>query len=93
MEVRSQDLIQTATILSIVETDPRSPYHRKQAFDLGDAGAGSTANNLSLGCDCLGSIRYFSGWLNNEKGQPIEAPNVICMHEQVSIKNMVLGSC
>lgn len=29
--------------------DPRSPYHRKQAFDLGDAGAGSTANNLSLG--------------------------------------------
>ncbi|KFZ03572.1 hypothetical protein V502_10836 [Pseudogymnoascus sp. VKM F-4520 (FW-2644)] len=64
--------------------DPRSPYHRKQAFDLGDAGAGSTANNLSLGCDCLGSIRYFSGWLNNEKGQPIEAPNVICMHEQDS---------
>lgn len=29
--------------------DPRSPFHRKQAFDLGDAGAGSTANNLSLG--------------------------------------------
>ena len=32
--------------------DPRSPFHRKQAFDLGDAGAGSTANNLSLGM-CL----------------------------------------
>lgn len=64
--------------------DPRSPYHRKQAFDLGDAGAGSTANNLSLGCDCLGTIKYFTGWLNNEDGQPIEAPNISCMHEQVS---------
>ncbi|GAB7352695.1 hypothetical protein MBLNU459_g3054t1 [Dothideomycetes sp. NU459] len=62
--------------------DPRSPYHRKQAFDLGDAGAGSTANNLSLGCDCLGSIKYFSGWLNNDKGEPVAAENVICLHEQ-----------
>ncbi|KAJ3546099.1 hypothetical protein NM208_g2167 [Fusarium decemcellulare] len=62
--------------------DPRSPFHRKQAFDLGDAGAGSTANNLALGCDCLGLIHYFSGWLNNDKGEPVESPNVICLHEQ-----------
>lgn len=58
--------------------------HRKQAFDLGDAGAGSTANCLHLGCDCLGTIKYFSGWLNDDKGQPVEAKNVICMHEIVS---------
>lgn len=56
--------------------------HRKQAFDLGDAGAGSTANSLSLGCDCLGTIHYFSGWLNGEDGEPIAAENVICLHEQ-----------
>ncbi|KAL1297654.1 hypothetical protein AAFC00_006209 [Neodothiora populina] len=62
--------------------DPRSPFHRKQAFDLGDAGAGSTANNLSLGCDCLGAIKYFGGWLNNDKGKPVPAENVICLHEQ-----------
>ncbi|KAI9703925.1 MAG: hypothetical protein M1820_005707 [Bogoriella megaspora] len=62
--------------------DPRSPYHRKQAFDLGDAGAGSTANNLALGCDCLGVIKYFDGFLNDHKGRPIEAKNVICLHEQ-----------
>lgn len=62
--------------------DPRSPFHRKQAFDLGDAGAGSTANNLSLGCDCLGSIKYFGGWLNNDHGEPVAAENVICLHEQ-----------
>ncbi|KAI9740772.1 MAG: hypothetical protein M1818_004737 [Claussenomyces sp. TS43310] len=68
--------------MTVPYADPRSPYHRKQAFDLGDAGAGSTANNLRLGCDCLGSIKYFSGWLNNDKGEPFESPNVICMHEQ-----------
>ncbi|KAJ9144700.1 Amine oxidase [Pleurostoma richardsiae] len=62
--------------------DPRSPVHRKQAFDLGDAGAGSCANQLSLGCDCLGSIFYFSGWLNGEDGEAVAAENVICLHEQ-----------
>lgn len=34
--------------------DPRAPYVRKAAFDLGNDGAGITANNLQLGCDCLG---------------------------------------
>ncbi|KAK3697069.1 hypothetical protein LTR37_017667 [Vermiconidia calcicola] len=62
--------------------DPRSPYHRKQAFDLGDAGAGSCANNLSLGCDCLGAIKYFSGWLSDAEGNPVLAEKVICVHEQ-----------
>ena len=37
--------------------DPRPPYHRKSAFDFGDVGAGITANNLKLGCDCLGVIK------------------------------------
>ncbi|KAH8807776.1 copper amine oxidase [Xylogone sp. PMI_703] len=62
--------------------DPRSPYHRRQAFDLGEAGAGNTANNLSLGCDCLGTIQYFDFTLNDSQGKPINAPNVICLHEQ-----------
>lgn len=62
--------------------DPRSPYHRKQAFDLGDAGAGGCANNLALGCDCLGMIKYFSGWLSDEEGNPVAAENVTCLHEQ-----------
>lgn len=34
--------------------DPRTPYPRKGAFDLGNDGAGINANNLKLGCDCLG---------------------------------------
>lgn len=37
--------------------DPRHPYSRKSVFDVGDIGAGVAANNLALGCDCLGVIK------------------------------------
>jgi primary-amine oxidase len=62
--------------------DPRHPFHRKAAFDLGDVGAGVMANNLQLGCDCLGSIYYISGVLADTNGKPVDMPNVICVHEQ-----------
>lgn len=57
--------------------DPRAPFHRKQAADPGDAGVGSCANNLSLGCDCLGS-----SCLSDGQGDSVAALNVICLHEQ-----------
>lgn len=62
--------------------DPRSPYHRKQAFDLGDVGAGLTANELQLGCDCLGEIMYldFDHW--DVQGAPVRMKGVVCIHEQ-----------
>jgi primary-amine oxidase len=62
--------------------DPRKPYHRKQAFDAGDVGFGITANQLALGCDCLGHIKYFDGYRTDSKGNPVLLKNVICMHEQ-----------
>ncbi|TVY19155.1 Copper amine oxidase 1 [Lachnellula arida] len=68
--------------MNIPYADPRHPYHKKAAFDLGDAGAGIMANNLQLGCDCLGSIHYISAVLNDDKGEPLEMPNVVCVHEQ-----------
>lgn len=40
------------------------------------------ANQLSLGCDCLGHIKYFDGYRNDCKGNPVHLKNVICMHEQ-----------
>jgi primary-amine oxidase len=67
--------------MSIPYADPRHPFHRKAAFDLGDAGAGIMANNLQLGCDCLGSIFYISGVLSDSHGNPVDYPNVICVHE------------
>lgn len=62
--------------------DPRAPYPRKGAFDLGNDGAGVNANNLKLGCDCLGHIKYFDGWHNTASGEPLKIPNVVCCHEQ-----------
>ncbi|EHA52316.1 peroxisomal copper amine oxidase [Pyricularia oryzae 70-15] len=61
--------------------DPRRPYPRKGAFDLGSDGAGINANNLKLGCDCLGHIKYFDGWLSTASGDPLLMPNVVCCHE------------
>ncbi|KAK4157368.1 copper amine oxidase [Chaetomidium leptoderma] len=61
--------------------DPRTPYPRKAAFDLGNDGAGLCANNLQLGCDCLGHIKYFDGWLASHAGTPLKLPNVVCCHE------------
>jgi primary-amine oxidase len=54
-------------LISLPLQDPRHPFHKKSAFDLGDVGAGIMANNLKLGCDCLGSIYYLSSVLAGEK--------------------------
>ncbi|KAI1445571.1 copper amine oxidase 1 [Annulohypoxylon stygium] len=62
--------------------DPRPPFHRKQAFDFGDGGIGRAANNLKLGCDCLGAIHYFDSVMTDPEGKPDLAKNVICLHEQ-----------
>ena len=68
--------------MNIPYADPRPPFNRKAAFDLGDAGAGLMANNLKLGCDCLGAIHYLSAVLSNDEGEPQLMENVICIHEQ-----------
>ncbi|KAJ4364306.1 hypothetical protein N0V95_000818 [Ascochyta clinopodiicola] len=68
--------------MNIPYADPRHPFHKKSAFDLGDAGAGIMANNLKLGCDCLGSIFYLSSVLSDDKGGVVDMPNVVCIHEQ-----------
>jgi Cu2+-containing amine oxidase len=67
----------SASEMTVPYGDPRSPVHRKSAYDFGkrlsprrpssaadassavlagECGAGQTANNLQLGCDCLGVI-------------------------------------
>ncbi|ANB11905.1 putative peroxisomal copper amine oxidase [Sugiyamaella lignohabitans] len=62
--------------------DPRPPLHRKMAFDFGDVGGGKCANQLNLGCDCLGVIKYFDGNLVTPSGDVDARKSVICMHEQ-----------
>ncbi|OLN96628.1 Copper amine oxidase 1-like protein 2 [Colletotrichum chlorophyti] len=68
--------------LTVPYGDPRPPFQRKQAFDLGDGGFGRVANNLELGCDCLGAIHYFDALLADTRGNPTPSRAVVCLHEQ-----------
>ena len=51
-------------------------------FDAGEYLLGRNANPLTLGCDCLGVIHYFDGFVNDDHGNPVKLPQVICMHEE-----------
>lgn len=62
--------------------DGRPPFHRKQAFDLGDCGFGNSANSLALGCHCLGVIKYLDTRRSDARGNPVLIPSTVCMHEQ-----------
>ena len=53
-----------------------------KALDAGDCGLGCLATSLELGCDCLGTIKYFDAVLNNHAGEPVIKKNAICLHEE-----------
>jgi primary-amine oxidase len=59
------------------------PMHSwKSAFDAGEWGLGRMANSLTFGCDCLGEIFYFDHTFADERGNPRQLANAICMHEE-----------
>ena len=62
--------------------DPARRRYCKNAFDIGEYGLGLLANSLELGCDCLGEIRYFDARSSTPQGEPCDAPNAICLHEE-----------
>jgi primary-amine oxidase len=62
--------------------DPSPPHHRKNAFDVGEYGMGMLANSLKLGCDCLGEIHYFDGFMANSRGDVHKIENAVCLHEE-----------
>lgn len=62
--------------------DPHPHHARKNAFDCGEYGIGMLANSLTLGCDCLGVIRYFDAHLVSGNGTPITIKNAVCLHEE-----------
>ncbi|WP_129788213.1 primary-amine oxidase [Promicromonospora panici] len=62
--------------------DPAPTHAHKLAFDEGEVGLGFLVTPLTLGCDCLGEIRYFDGLGVDQDGNPLVLPNAICMHEE-----------
>lgn len=67
----------------VVPYGDTSPMHAwKNAFDAGEWGLGRMVNSLTLGCDCLGAIRYFDAAMATERGDPYVVEKAICLHEE-----------
>ncbi|WP_213878890.1 primary-amine oxidase [Pseudomonas sp. dw_358] len=62
--------------------DPQPTRYWQNYFDAGEYIFGRFANQLALGCDCLGEIHYFDATVADSFGQPQTLKNVICMHEE-----------
>ncbi|MFT4263331.1 MAG: primary-amine oxidase [Nocardioides sp.] len=62
--------------------DPAPTRYWQNYFDTGEYIFGRFANSLTLGCDCLGEIRYFDVTLADEFGNPQTIANGICLHEE-----------
>ena len=62
--------------------DPGTSHAWKYAFDAGEYGMGKLTNSLTLGCDCLGEIRYLDYPAVNEDGDLEVIANAICIHEE-----------
>jgi primary-amine oxidase len=63
-------------------SDPSTNHYWKSAFDAGEYGLGKLANQLELGCDCLGTIRYFDIPSADDFGNAFVMKNAVCMHEE-----------
>ena len=81
---RTRPILHRASICEmVVPYGHPGPMHGwKNAFDVGEWGLGRMANSLTLGCDCLGEIRYFDAVSAGENGEPATLANAICMHEE-----------
>lgn len=72
----------SVTDMGVPYSDEALNHYWKCAFDGGEYGLGRLANQLELGCDCLGAIHYFDIPSVNDFGEPIVMKNAVCMHEE-----------
>lgn len=81
---RERPILARASVCEMVVPygDPAERHFRKNAFDIGEYGIGTMANSLQLGCDCLGTMRYFDAHLTSSRGEPTTIKNAICLHEE-----------
>jgi primary-amine oxidase len=64
--------------------DPGFDHYRRTAFDIGEWGLGYMTTSLELGCDCLGEIVYVDAVVHDTRGDPVEIPRAVCLHEEDS---------
>jgi primary-amine oxidase len=84
LSIAGRPVLHRASIAEMVVpyADPTSNHYWKNAFDAGEYGLGKLANALELGCDCLGTIRYFDIPAVDDEGQPFVMENAVCLHEE-----------
>tara|TARA_R110001606_G_scaffold346892_5_gene496080 strand:- start:40242 stop:42254 length:2013 start_codon:yes stop_codon:yes gene_type:complete len=68
--------------MAVPYSDTALNHYWKCAFDGGEYGLGRMANQLELGCDCLGAIRYFDIPAVDDNGVAFLMKNAVCMHEE-----------
>ena len=81
---RGRSVLRRASICEMVVPygDPRPGHGWQNAFDVGEWGLGRLANSLTLGCDCLGEIRYLDAVVAGENGEANTMTHAICLHEE-----------
>ncbi|MGW1682891.1 primary-amine oxidase [Saccharopolyspora sp. NPDC002376] len=81
---RERPVVYRASIGEMVVNygDPSPVRFWQNYFDSGEYSLGKLANELALGCDCLGEIRYFDAVVAQEDGTPRTLRNAVCMHEE-----------
>jgi primary-amine oxidase len=62
--------------------DPGPLYYWRHVFDAGEAALGKSTTSLTLGCDCLGEIRYLDAPMLGHDGEPGAIANAVCIHEE-----------
>ncbi len=72
----------SVTDMAVPYSDTALNHYWKCAFDGGEYGLGRLANQLELGCDCLGAIHYFDIPAVDDKGEAFVMKNAVCMHEE-----------
>ena len=81
---RRRSILHRAAISEMVVPygDTSDDFYFRNVFDAGEYNLGKTVGSLSLGCDCLGEIRYLDAVLADESGVPQTITNAICIHEE-----------
>lgn len=82
---RQRPILHRAALADMVVPygDPSPMHGWKHALDASEALLGHLANSLSLGCDCLGDIRYFDyATVLDPDGSTRTIENAVCLHEE-----------
>lgn len=79
---RRRSVLHRASISEMVVPcgDTSDDFYFRNVFDAGEYNLGKTVGSLSLGCDCLGEIRYLDAVPADESGVPHTVTNAICLH-------------